>query len=194
MGQDSFYLYEGRTQQMPCTVKDKVFFDFNYSQKDKVYAAHNSEFTEIIWFYCSESNSVANGGNGQNDRYVTYNYSEKVWYYGGLPRSAFIDRGAFQYPIGAGNGYLYNHEVGYDDDGSAMSVSLEASPIDIGDGEKFVSISRIIPDVSFQGFFYRRSNTRCKHDAKYARFSRKPLRSDRNRYGKLNVQLYNSPF
>jgi hypothetical protein len=151
MGQDSFYLYEGRTQQMPCTVKDKVFFDFNYSQKDKVYAAHNSEFTEIIWFYCSESNSVANGGNGQNDRYVTYNYSEKVWYYGGLPRSAFIDRGAFQYPIGAGNGYLYNHEVGYDDDGSAMSVSLEASPIDIGDGEKFVSISRIIPDVSFQG-------------------------------------------
>jgi hypothetical protein len=151
MGQDSFYLYEGRTQQMPCTVKDKVFFDFDYAQRDKVYAAHNSEFTEITWFYCSDTNSVANSGTGQNDRYVTYNYSEKVWYYGNLARSAFMDRGAFQYPIGAESGYLYNHEVGYDDDGSAMSTSLEASPIDIGDGEKFVSISRIIPDFSFQG-------------------------------------------
>jgi len=151
MGQDSFYLYEGRTQQMPCTVKDKVFFDFNYSQKDKVYAAHNSEFTEITWFYCSDSNSVANDGNGQNDKYVTYNYTEKVWYYGSLARSSFIDRGTFQYPIGAESGYLYNHEIGYDDDGSAMSTSLEASPVDMGDGQKFVSISRIIPDISFQG-------------------------------------------
>jgi len=151
MGQDSFYLYEGRTQQMPCTVKDKVFFDFNYSQKDKVYAAHNSEFTEITWFYCSNTNSVANGGNGQNDKYVTYNYTEKVWYYGSMARSSFIDRGTFQYPIGAESGYLYNHEIGYDDDGSAMSTSLEASPVDMGDGQKFVSISRIIPDISFQG-------------------------------------------
>jgi hypothetical protein len=151
MGQDSFYLYEGRTQQMPCTVKDKVFFDFNYSQKDKVYAAHNSEFTEITWFYCSDTNSVANGGNGQNDKYVTYNYTEKVWYYGSMARSSFIDRGTFQYPIGAESGYLYNHEIGYDDDGSAMSTSLEASPVDMGDGQKFVSISRIIPDISFQG-------------------------------------------
>ena len=151
MGQDSFYLYEGRTQQMPCTVKDKVFFDFNYSQKDKVYAAHNSEFTEITWFYCSNTNSVANGGDGQNDKYVTYNYTEKVWYYGSMARSSFIDRGTFQYPIGAESGYLYNHEIGYDDDGSAMSSSLEASPIDVGDGEKFVFISRIIPDITFLG-------------------------------------------
>ena len=151
MGQDSFYLYEGRTQQLPCTVKEYVFFDFNYSQKDKVYAAHNSEFTEITWFYCSNTNSVSNGGNGQNNKYVTYNYGEKVWYYGNMARSAFLDRGSFQFPIGAESGYLYNHEVGNDDDGNAMSSSLEASPIDIGDGEKFVSISRIIPDITFRG-------------------------------------------
>ena len=151
MGQDSFYLYEGRTQQLPCTVKEQVFFNFNYAQKDKVYAAHNSEFTEITWFYCSDTNSVINAGDGQNDKYVTYNYGEKVWYYGNMARSAFMDRGAFQYPIGAESGYLYNHELGYDDDGNAMSTSLEASPIDMGDGEKFVSISRIIPDISFRG-------------------------------------------
>ena len=71
-GWDKILFILSRWQQtLPCTVKEKVFFDFNYSQKDKVYAAHNSEFTEITWFYCSNSNSVANGGNGQNDRYVT---------------------------------------------------------------------------------------------------------------------------
>jgi len=151
MGQDSFYLYEGGTKQLPCMVKEKVFFDFDYDQKDKVYAAHNAEFSEVTWFYCSDSNSVANGGTGQNDLYVTYNYSETVWYYGTLARSSFIDRGIFQYPIGAQDGYLYNHEVGYDADGSAMTSSIEASPIDVGEGDRFVFINRIIPDITFQG-------------------------------------------
>ena len=151
MGQDSFYLYEGGTQQLPCMVKEKVFFDFNYSQKDKVYAAHNAEFSEVTWFYCSDTNSIANGGSGQNNLYVTYNYAEKVWYYGTLSRSAFIDRGTFQYPIGAESGYLYDHEVGYDDDGSAMAASIEASPRSIGEGERFAFVSRIIPDITFQG-------------------------------------------
>ena len=151
MGQDSFYLYEGGTKQLPCVVKEKVFFDFDYAQKNKVYAAHNAEFSEVTWYYCSDSNSVANGGTGQNDLYVTYNYAETVWYYGTLARSSFIDRGIFQYPIGAQDGYLYNHEVGYDADGSAMASSIEASPIDVGEGERFVFINRIIPDITFQG-------------------------------------------
>ena len=151
MGQDSFYLYEGGTKQLPCMVKEKVFFDFDYTQKDKVFAAHNAEFSEVTWFYCSDTNSVANGGNGQNNLYVTYNYSEAVWYYGTLDRTAFIDRGIFQYPIGAQDGYLYNHEVGYDADGSAMTSSIEASPIDVGEGERFMFINKIIPDITFQG-------------------------------------------
>ena len=151
MGQDSFYLYEGGTQQLPCMVKEKVFFDFNYSQKDKVYAAHNAEFSEVTWYYCSNTNSIANGGTGQNNLYVTYNYAEKVWYYGTLSRSAFIDRGTFQFPIGAESGYLYDHEVGYDDDGSAMAASIEASPRSIGEGERFAFVSKIIPDITFQG-------------------------------------------
>ena len=151
MGEGSFYTYQGGTKALPCTVKEQVFFDFNYGQKDKVYAAHNSEFTEITWFYCSNTNSVANGGDGQNNKYVTYNYGEGVWYYGTLSRTAFMDRGVNQYPIGAQDGYLYNHEIGYDDDGSAMTTSLESSPMDVGEGERMVFINRIIPDFTFQG-------------------------------------------
>jgi hypothetical protein len=151
MGKENFYLYDGQVKELPCTVKEKVFFDFNSRQPDKVFAGINSEFTEIIWFYCSDGNAVVNGGDGENDKYVVFNYGEGVWYYGSLSRTAYIDRGIRQFPIAAGGQYLYNHELGYLDDGAAMVSSIESSPIDIGDGDKFVSISRIIPDLTFNG-------------------------------------------
>ena len=151
MGIDNFYVYAGQTQQLPCSVKDKVFLDFNLSQTDKVYAGINSEYGEVIWLYPSDTNAVANGGNGQNDRYVIYNYNEKVWYYGSINRSAWLDRGTRSFPIAAGDGYLYNHEFGYDDDGVAMASFIESAPIDIGDGDKFTYLRRVIPDLTFNG-------------------------------------------
>jgi len=151
MGIDNFYIYAGQTQQLPCPVKDKVFLDFNLNQTDKVYAGINSEFGEVIWLYPSDTNAVANGGDGQNDRYVIYNYNEKVWYYGAITRSAWLDRGTRSYPIAAGGGYLYNHELGYDNDGVAMDSFIESAPIDIGDGDKFLYVRRIIPDLTFNG-------------------------------------------
>lgn len=152
MGIDNFYIYSGQTQQLPCAVKDKIFNNFNLAQKEKVVAGVNSEFGEIIWFYPSETNSIADGGTGDNDKYVIYNYLEKVWYYGDLARTAWLDRGVKNFPIGAGtNSYLYNHEFGYDDDGSPINSFIESAPIDIGDGDKFTLISRIIPDLTFNG-------------------------------------------
>ncbi len=151
MGRQNFYLYDGKTQQMPCTVKERVFFDFDYDQADKVYAAVISEFSEVIWFYCSETNSLGNGGTGENDRYVIFNYAENTWYYGNLGRSAFLDRGIRTFPIGSEGNYLYNHESGYTDDGSAMTSTIESSPIDMGEGDQFAFIRRVIPDFTFNG-------------------------------------------
>jgi len=151
MGRDNFYVYSGQTQQLPCTVKDKVFNDFDLSQSDKVTSGINSEFGEVTWFYPSLTNSVNNGGDGENDRYVTYNYLEKVWYFGTLERTAWIDRGVRQYPIAVANGYIYSHEIGYDDDGSPIDSFIESSVIDIGDGDKFTLIGRIVPDLTFDG-------------------------------------------
>jgi hypothetical protein len=144
MGIDNFYVYAGQTQQLPCTVKDKVFLDFNFEQADKVISGVNSEFSEVFWFYPSASSS-------DNDKYVVYNYGEKVWYFGALTRTAWIDRGVRTYPIAAGSTYLYNHELGYDDDGSAMNSFIESAAIDIGDGDKFTYIQRVIPDLTFNG-------------------------------------------
>jgi hypothetical protein len=149
-GFDNFYIYAGKTQQIPCTVKDKVFLDLNFEQRDKITSGVNAEFGEIWWFYPSAS------GTGENDRYVVYNYLEKAWYYGALGRTAWIGRGTNQFPIAAGedsNGdnYLYNHEVGYDDDGSAMTAYIESSQMDIGDGDQFLLTRRLIPDLNFLG-------------------------------------------
>ena len=144
MGIDNFYVYAGRTQQLPCSVRQKVFGDFNRSQSDKVTSGINSEFSEIFWFYPSASST-------ENDKYVIYNYGDEIWYFGSLARTAWIDRGTRSNPLAAGNQYIFNHEIGFDDDGSAMTSFIESASMAIGDGDKFTHIRRVIPDLTFLG-------------------------------------------
>jgi hypothetical protein len=145
MGVDTFYIYSGgQTVQLPCTVKDKVFLDFNFEEKDKVHVGSNSEFGEIIWFYPT-------AGQTEVDSYVIYNYLEKIWYYGTLSRDAWLDRGIRTLPMATGSSLLYNHESGFDDDGSAMTSFVESGSIDIGDGDKFLFLKQVIPDITFNG-------------------------------------------
>jgi len=145
MGVDTFYVYSGgQTIQLPCTVKDKVFLDFNLEEKDKVHVGSNSEFGEIIWFYPT-------AGQTDVDAYVIYNYLEKIWYYGTLSRDAWLDRGIRTLPMATGSTLLYNHESGFDDDGSAMTSFVESAPIDIQDGDKFLFLKQVIPDITFNG-------------------------------------------
>jgi len=144
MGKDTFYVYAGQTQQIPCTVREKVFLDFNETQSDKVFAAANSQWGEVWWFYPSANSN-------ENDKYVIYNYLEKTWYYGSLSRTAWHDRGIRKFPIAASSSYLFEHENGNDDDGSAMTASVESSQIDIGDGYQFSFIKQLIPDITFEG-------------------------------------------
>ena len=136
MGNGRFYIYDGSLKPLACTVRDTVFDDFNYTQGEQVVAGVNSEFGEIFWFYPSASASI-------NDKYVIYNYDEKVWYFGSLARTAWIDRGINEFPIAAGTtNLLFNHENGQDDDGSALSAFIESSPVEIGDGDQFSFIRR----------------------------------------------------
>jgi len=149
MGAREFYVYSGNVQRLPCTVRDYVFNDFNYDQKDKVFAGTNSSFGEVWWFYPSSSST-------EIDRYVIYNYAQQIWYYGELTRTAWIDRGINTFPLAAGtDGYLYEHESGCCDGStvpsSPITAYIESSQIDIGDGDRFAFIRRLIPDVTFVG-------------------------------------------
>ena len=149
MGKDDFYVYSGQVQKLPCSVKAYVFNDFNTAQSEKVFAALNSSFSEIWWFYCSSSAEEV-------DRYVIYNYETKLWYFGTLSRTAWIDRGINDNPIAASTtGRLFLHEVD-DDDGStdpatAITAYVESSQLSIGEGNNFVFLRRLIPDVTFDG-------------------------------------------
>ena len=148
MGLNDFYIYTGAVQKLPCTVRDFVFNDFNYQEAQKVFASANAGFSEIWWFYPSAASS-------EIDKYVVFNYEQKIWYVGSLTRTAWIDHGVSEFPVAASSdGYLYNHETGNDDGStnpaSAITAHIESSQIDIGDGDKFSFISRIIPDLTFR--------------------------------------------
>ena len=149
MGQEDFYVFDGRVQKLPCAVRSYIFDDFNVTQNQKVFAALNSTFDEVWWFYPS-------GDSTEIDKYVIYNYQEKAWSYGSLVRTAWLDRGINDYPLATGTDYyLYDHEFGLDDGSTnppcAISSHIESSQIDIGDGERFAFIRRLIPDVTFGG-------------------------------------------
>ena len=148
MGREEFYVYVGAVNKLPCTVKDFVFSDFNEQQIQKVTAANNSSFSEIWWFYPSASSD-------ENDRYVVFNYEQNVWYFGTLDRTVWVDRGVDALPIAASpDHYLYVHESGFDDGStapaSAIAANIESSQIDLGDGDQFAFLSRIIPDITFR--------------------------------------------
>lgn len=148
MGKNEFYMYTGTVQRMPCTVRDHVFSDLNWSQGRKIFAGLNSSFAEIWWFYPSEAST-------ENDKYVIYNYEQQIWYTGSLARTAWLDRGIEQYPISVSTDhYVYNHENGFDDGSteppSALNAHIESSQFDIGDGDQFSFVHRLIPDITFR--------------------------------------------
>ena len=148
MGAEEFYVYGGAVQRLPCSVRDYVFSDINSDQIEKVTASTNTAFSEIWWFYPSSSST-------ENDRYVVYNYEQQIWYYGTLARTCWLDRGVETFPIAASTDHaLYYHELGTDDGStipaSGITAFIESSQMDIGDGDQFVFLRRLIPDMTFR--------------------------------------------
>jgi hypothetical protein len=153
MGNNRFWVYSGRVQNLPCTVQRYVFDDINYEQLPQVYATTNDGFTEVTWFYCSAFNDIIN-------RYVTYNYEDNLWTYGTLNRSTMLQcsgRSGAIYATGGGDttddGTLYVHEVGYDDGSTnpptAIEAYIESADFDVQSGDKLIFADRIIPDITF---------------------------------------------
>lgn len=150
MDRGNFYIYNGSVQVIPCTVKDYVFSNLNEGQAFKVFAAENRAFSEVTWFY------PVGTDNTEITNYVTYNYEENSWTIGTLGRGAWVAGGTRQNPIASSvldgeNNYLYEHEVGHDADGEAMTAYIESGDIEIADGERLMFMNRIIPDLTFRG-------------------------------------------
>jgi hypothetical protein len=152
MGVDKFYSYDGRVQTLNCDLRRFVFSDLNQQQALQVFAGTNEGFNEVWWFYCSANSTAV-------DRYVIYNYLEKIWYYGTMARTAWLDSGLQTVPIAANyftatlTGNLINHETGLNDNTTGTAVAIDAyissSEFDIGDGHNFGFVWRVLPDLTF---------------------------------------------
>jgi hypothetical protein len=148
MGVDKFYQYDGRVQTLPCDVRRYVFSNFNAAQAAQVFAGTNEGFNEVWWFYCSANSTTI-------DRYVVYNYLERIWYYGTMARTAWLDSGIRDYPLAATYSYnLVNHESGIDDNETGtpapILANISSSEFDIGDGHNFGFVWRMLPDITFE--------------------------------------------
>jgi hypothetical protein len=151
MGADKFYMYSGRVETLPCALRQYVFNDINKDQSFQVFAGGNEGFNEVWWFYVSNSS-----GGTTIDKYVIYNYVDRVWYYGSMSRSAWLDSGIRQFPMAADyNNRILFHESSVDDNAGTTSLPINAyvqsSDFDIGDGHNFGFVWRILPDENFNG-------------------------------------------
>ena len=155
MGTDKFYMYSGRVETLPCALRQYVYDDINLSQSYQFFAGTNEGYNEVWWFYCSLNSTTI-------DKYVIFNHLERTWYYGTLARTAWLDSSLRDFPMAAGygvggttNGILIYHESGNDDASvnppQPIEAYVQSSDFDIGDGHNFGLVTRIIPDVTFDG-------------------------------------------
>lgn len=148
MGVDKFYKYDGRVQTLRCDLRQHIFSNINTLQAGQIFSGTNEGFNEVWWFYCSANSTAI-------DRYVVYNYSEDIWYYGSMARTAWLDSGLRDYPLAATYSYnLVNHEQGNDDNETgtpaAIAALIGSSEFDIDDGHNFGFVWRVIPDLTFR--------------------------------------------
>ena len=144
MDRNCFYVYGGQVAELPCSVRDYVFSDINFEQGLKIVGGHNHNFQEVMWFYPSAASM-------EIDRYVMYNYVEECWSIGMLERTAWLDLTWGVNPVAAADGWLFHHDLGTDAVNEPLMAWIQSADLDLGDGDNFMYINRVIPDVVFRG-------------------------------------------
>ena len=161
MSQDSFFLFDGTVKKLPCTVEQFVFNNINITGSENAFAGHNGEFNEIMWFY-------PRTGSDQINAIVAYNYLEQTWWTGTLARTTWIDKEVFDNPIATeysstatannevisgltdGASSVFLHEIGNNGDGQAITAFVKSGVVQIGEGNDFSFVSKLIPDIEDQ--------------------------------------------
>jgi hypothetical protein len=149
MGRDKFYMYDGTVQPLVCDVRRHIYNDINVTQYGQTFSGIIEEFNEVWWFYCSAGSTTV-------DRYVIYNYVEGIWVNGTMARTAWLDSGLRTNPMAATyTKNLVYHERGCDDNETgttaAISADITSTEFDLDDGDQFMFIKRILPDMTFDG-------------------------------------------
>ena len=172
MSTKGFFLFDGTVKTLSCSVEDEVFNSLDTTKGQQVVAGLNNLFSEITWWYptSSDFNNKAVSYNYAESSQIP----NGIWYTNSEPRTSWIDAnlypkphatkfddtGTGTFPIilgenGLGKTIYFEHETGTDqvnEDGSVTTIesSIQSYDFDLqtetGAGEKFVSVSRFIPD------------------------------------------------
>jgi len=161
MSQDSFFLFDGSVKKLPCTVEQFIFNNLNVTGAENAFAGHNGEFNEIMWFYPRTGSDIINA-------IVAYNYTEGTWWTGTLDRTTWLDREVYDNPVATdylptttannevisgltdGATQLFLHETGNNGDGAAITAFVKSGVVQIGEGNDFAFVSKLIPDIEDQ--------------------------------------------
>ena len=161
MSQDSFFLFDGSVKKLPCTVEQFIFNNINQTGSENAFAGHNGEFNEIMWFY-------PRTGSNEINAIVAYNYLEGTWWTGTLDRTTWIDREVYDNPVASdylptptannetilgltdGATQMFLHETGNNGDGAAITAFVKSGVVQIGEGNDFSFVSKLIPDIEDQ--------------------------------------------
>ena len=143
-GHDKFYMYSGRVETLPCTLRGHIFENINYAQADQIICGTNEGWNEIWWFYPTANSTT-------NDAYVIYNHLDRIWYYGSIERTAWSDSSLREYPQSVASTIVYDQENGVNADTLPLEANISSSDFDLIDGDQFILTKRIIPDISFTG-------------------------------------------
>jgi hypothetical protein len=184
MGVDKFYVYSGRVETLPCAVRTYIFNDINRNQFAQCFAGTNEGFSEVWWYYCSANSDVV-------DRYVIFNYLDRVWYYGSLARTAWLDSPLRDFPQAATTGNIIVFHEAIVDNGetnppSAINCYIQSSDFDIGDGHNYGFVWRMIPDITFDG------SSTAAPASPAAKFSMRPRQNPGSNYGVAPVPTVTS--
>lgn len=169
MGADKFYKYDGKVDTLTCSIQQYIFNDISFAQRFQAFAGTNEGFNEVWWFYVSNTEVAAAAAASRDptvDKYVIYNHNEDIWYFGTLNRSCWVDSPLYPGPLattGADPGTMVMHEQGTDDGTSStlrpVNAYIQSTDFDIGDGHQFMFVTRMLPDISFNGSVV--SNPQC---------------------------------
>jgi len=193
MGADKFYVYSGRVETLPCALRTYVYDNINLSQASQIFCGTNEGYSEIWWFYCSitgpDNTGTITNPNSTVDRYVIFNYLDRVWYYGTLGRTAWNDSPLRAYPQAASYvNKIVNHESGNDDGitGNAINAYIQSSDFDIGDGHNYGFVWQIVPDITFDG------STTASPDKPSVNFIVRPRQNPGAAYGTADTPTVSS--
>ncbi len=142
MSTNNFYVYDGAVRNLPSYITQDVFADFNFTQRDKVFAGVNAEFNEIIWLYCSAASDEV-------DRYVIYNVKDQIFYWGNFTYTVWEDSATFGNIIAIQpDDFIVNVEPAgvFSDVSVAYDSFVQSADFDIGDGQQIMFMDRVIPD------------------------------------------------